>query len=226
MYFKFYQKIKNIFKLFDNSFNNKKSEFIENSLKYYFLLSHIKKKQIKIVECGVGTGESLCFIHKVSKLMNFDTKIWAFDSFQGFPNFTIEDQGKYKAGPNKAKYKLYDIEFVKKNMKSYGISEEEIQKCNFIKGFFPESFKNYNEDCIDFLHLDVDLYDSYKHCLEYFWPYLKDGSVVVFDEYKNQTDLYKWPGASKAIDEFFIKKNLDIKKIRQENFSNKFFFIL
>ena len=133
--------------------------------------------------------------------MNFDTKIWAFDSFQGFPNFTIEDQVKYKEGPNKAKYKLYDIEFVKKNMKSYGISEEEIQKCNFIKGLFPESFKNYNEDCIDFLHLDVDLYDSYKHCLEYFWPYLKDGSVVVFDEYKNQTDLYKWPGASKAIDE-------------------------
>lgn len=230
IYSKIYQiikyKKKNIFNLFKNNIFKEKSDLIKNSLKFYFLLSNIKKKKINIVECGVGAGDSLSCIHKVSKLMNLETQIWAFDSFEGFPNFTSEDEGKYKRGYNKPNYKLYDVQYVKKTMKSYGIDAEQIAKCKFVKGFFPESFKNYNGDFIDFLHIDVDLYQSYKYCLEYFWPYLNEGSIVVFDEYKNKNDLYKWPGASKAIDEFFLKKNLDVHKIRQENFKGKYYYQL
>ena len=40
---------------------------------------------------------------------------------------------------------------------------------------------------------------------------------VLFDEYKSKSDLYKWPGASKAIDEFFTK-NLDIKIFNKKIF--------
>lgn len=229
-YSKIYQKIKFKKNAFLNSFNknvaSERTDLIKNSLKFYFLFSNFKKEKINIVECGVGSGESLSYIHKISKLMNFETQIWAFDSFEGFPKFSIEDKGKYKTGFNKPIYKLYDVEYVKKTMKSYDIDVEQIEKCKFIKGFFPESFKHYNGDSIDFLHIDVDLYNSYKHCLEYFWPYLKEGSVVVFDEYKNKDDLYKWPGASKAIDEFFFKNKLDVQKIRQEKFKGKFFYQL
>ena len=111
-------------------------------------------------------------------------------------------------------------------MKKFDIEEHEIEKINFVKGFFPESFQNYNSDKIDFLHLDVDLYNSYKNCLEFFWKYLNKGSLVLFDEYKSKSDLYKWPGASKAIDEFFTKKNLNKENIQQEKFFNKSFFEL
>ena len=112
----------------------------------------------------------MSYICKISKLLDIEANIWAFDSFEGFPKSTTEDEGKYKAGI-KLHYKLYNIKFVKNYMKTFDIEEDEIEKINFVKGFFPESFQNYNSDKIDFLHLDVDLYNSYKNCLE-FWQYL------------------------------------------------------
>ena len=222
------QLIKNkiLFALKNNKNDINKSDIIKNSLKYYFLLSKLNKKKINVVECGIGAGESLSYICKISKLLDIEANIWAFDSFEGFPKSTTEDEGKYKAGSIKPHYKLYNIKFVKNYMKTFDIEEDEIEKINFVKGFFPESFQNYNSDKIDFLHLDVDLYNSYKNCLEFFWQYLNKGSLVLFDEYKSKSDLYKWPGASRAIDEFFTKKNLDIKNIQQEKFFNKSFFEL
>lgn len=222
------QLIKNkiLFNLKNSNTDINKNNVIKNSLKYYFLLNQFNKKKINVVECGVGAGESLSYICSISKLLNIDAKIWAFDSFEGFPQSTIEDEGKYKAGNIKPHYKMYNVEFVKKYMKTFNIDEQEIQKIQFVKGFFPESFKNYNSEKVDFLHLDVDLYNSYKYCLEFFWEYLGEGSIVLFDEYKSKSDLHKWPGASKAIDEFFLEKKLDIKKIQKENFFNKSYFKL
>jgi O-methyltransferase len=34
-----------------------------------------------------------------------------------------------------------------------------------------------------FVHLDVDLYESTKQCLEYFWPRLIPGGVVISHDY-------------------------------------------
>lgn len=105
---KIYQKIKfninTIYKSLNNNTTNERSDVVKNSLKYFFLLSHFKKEKIKIVECGVGQGRSLSYLHKISKLMNFKTQIWAFDSFEGFPKFSIEDKVKYKSNFNKPIY--------------------------------------------------------------------------------------------------------------------------
>ena len=58
-----------------------------------------------------------------------------------------------------------------------------------------------------FLHLDVDLYSSYKICLENLWENVIDGGIVLFDEYHDK----KWPDAKYAIDEFFNKKDIKIE---------------
>ena len=63
------------------------------------------KKNINIVECGVGAGESLSYLSLVTQIMKINKKIWAFDSFEGFPEFTEEDVGKYQKGRNKTIYK-------------------------------------------------------------------------------------------------------------------------
>ena len=218
-------------KLF-NKFYKKKNEInkfdnVKNTIKYYTLMSKLNiKKNINIVECGVGAGESLSYLSLVTQIMKINKKIWAFDSFEGFPEFTEEDVGKYQKGRNKTIYKNYNIDYVKNSLKSCGVNDEEIENINFIKGFFPDSFKHYNGERIDFLHLDVDLYKSYKYCLEFFWPFLDKGSIVLFDEYKSESDLYKWPGASRAIDEFFKKKKIEINRIQIEKFSNKSFLII
>lgn len=45
----------------------------------------------------------------------------------------------------------------------------------------------------------MDLYQSYKTCLEHLFPKVVSGGIVLFDEY----DTPNWPGAKKAIDEYF-----------------------
>ena len=52
------------------------------------------------------------------------------------------------------------------------------------------------------LHLDCDLYESCKLALETFYDKVQPGGVIMFDEYADA----RWPGATKAIDEFFSDK--------------------
>ena len=53
---------------------------------------------------------------------------------------------------------------------------------------------------IALLHLDVDLYQSYKDCLTHLFPKVASGGVILFDERESET----YPGGKKAIDEFMI----------------------
>lgn len=210
---------------------NKKKEYekknrnlnfkFNNSEKKIILLSDLLKKSPEegvIVECGVGVGFTLAVIAKLSKKM-----IYAFDSFSGFPN-KISENDKSKDDTqdllkvlkySKFHYKLMSIDLVKKNLINNGICEKNIENnIKFIKGFFPDSFKNFDNK-ISFLHLDVDLYDSYKECLNFFFPKMVNGGIITFDEYYDNPTFptkkgYGWYGAKVAIDEFVKINNLNL----------------
>ena len=89
-----------------------------------------------------------------------------------------------------------------------------------IKGFFDETLSKYNGESIALLHLDVDLYRSYKIALEHFWSLVAPGGIVLFDEYKNS--LSNFPGASKAINEFFGDL---ISQIQYDQKADRYFLI-
>jgi O-methyltransferase len=82
-----------------------------------------------------------------------------------------------------------------------------------VEGYFPAGFDRYSGEPIALLHLDVDLYQSHKHCLEWFEPLVAPGGVIAFDEYRNPT----WPGATQAIDEYFGDPPPGIRKARDWN---------
>jgi len=166
-----------------------------------------------IVECGVGTGFTLSVISKISK-----KKIYAFDSFEGFPDNTSEHDHKNISKVlrfSKWHYKLMTIDLVKQNLINNDVKTDDINnKIIFKKGFFPNSFKDFNEE-VCFLHLDVDLYNSYKDCLEFFFPKLKKGGIVTFDEYYKDINApsrkgWDWRGSNIAIDEYVEKNNLEL----------------
>lgn len=80
----------------------------------------------------------------------------------------------------------------------------------------------YPESSIALLHLDVDLYLSYKVVLEKFYCKVTKGGIILFDEYLGGLDYLKFPGAYKAISEFLGDK---IKKIKKDPDTGKFFII-
>jgi len=54
-----------------------------------------------------------------------------------------------------------------------------------------------------FIYADVDIYQSTRSCLDFFYPRMVHGGVMIFDD-------YEWkgcPGVKKAISEFLAGKN-------------------
>ena len=74
------------------------------------------------------------------------------------------------------------------------------------KGYFEDTLPSSKVEKIALLHLDVDLYGSYKTCLNELYHKVVPGGVILFDEYKQKDTQQVFPGAAKAIDEFFANK--------------------
>ena len=170
------------------------------------LLSIAPQKGV-VVECGVGAGDSLIALAHLTQ-----KQIYAFDSFEGFPDSGPNDSSAFNAA-DKFVYKSTSEEFVLQRLTRNGVSSSDIaSKIKLVKGYFEKSLPNFNfSGKISFLHLDCDLYESYKVCLESLVENLADGAVILFDEYDSSSDLIKWPGAKKAIDEFVLKYSLRIQ---------------
>jgi len=153
-----------------------------------------------IVECGVGTGYTLFTFGVLTADGKHPRRLWGFDSFQGLPEAGPEDK------PHRSPSKIITGRFaspkprVRARMIRCGIPEQELdERFVLVEGLFPATFPEYSGGPIALLHLDVDLYQSYKDCLEYFVPKVAPGGVIAFDEYRDLT----WVGATRAIEEYF-----------------------
>ncbi len=169
---------------------------------YYFLKRYQEIKNIDgdIVECGVGRGRTFLFF---AFFLSEDPKarmLWGFDSFEGFPEPALQD--KSSRNPYKGERNNTTIEYVLWLLKDSGISKEVIDtKIRLVKGFFDKSLSSYSGEKIALLHLDGDLYESYRDPLALLYPKVAKGGLILFDEYDDPA----FPGARKAIDEYFTK---------------------
>lgn len=171
-----------------------------------------------IVECGVGKGRTLMYLTYLASLEESRSRnIWGFDSFEGFPEPSKEDVSD--RNPKKGEWSQTSIKMVLEQLKRAGLPHKFIeQNINLIKGFFPTSFESYKKNQIAILHVDVDLYSSYKDVLSFFYPFVVSRGLILFDEYNQPT----WPGAKKAVDEFLAENNLSLQHDVQ---ANKYFIV-
>lgn len=202
---------------------------------------YLKSKDIEgcVVECGVGYGRSALLIESILQYHNDKSYFFLFDSFKGFPSPSDKDltsvnkpkKGEWnKIGP-KSLFEMLSASknnFGPCNVNTY--IEEESYRIKIVEGFFSDSLNPNiinqlkNQKGIKFLHLDVDLYLSYKQTLDSLYPLVNKGGVILLDEYNEPPDT-KFPGAKLAIDEFFKSINLDPKKEILTDKSGKSYFI-
>ena len=79
------------------------------------------------------------------------------------------------------------------------------------KGFFSETLPKHPDRPIAILHIDGDLYQSYRDCLEYLYQNVSSGGLIIFDDFMlDEEKNEKFPGARKAVQEFLLDdyKNL------------------
>jgi hypothetical protein len=70
------------------------------------------------------------------------------------------------------------------------------------KGWIPERFLEVADLTFRFVHIDVDLFEPTRDSLEFFYPRLASGGILLLDDHGFST----CPGATKAADEFFADK--------------------
>jgi hypothetical protein len=71
-----------------------------------------------------------------------------------------------------------------------------------IPGYFPETTESINPDNqYALVHLDADLYNPQISGLEYFYPRMTQGGVIIIHDCNNE-----FTGSKKALDEFFLDK--------------------
>jgi hypothetical protein len=74
-----------------------------------------------------------------------------------------------------------------------------------------ETIPLINIDKIALLRLDTDYYESTRIEMEYLWPLLTPGGILIVDDYDY------WSGARIAVDEYFQKHAISPFLIRLEN---------
>jgi O-methyltransferase len=164
-----------------------------------------------IIEAGVAGGTGLAIFALVEDARTLKRKIWAFDSFAGFPTGTNSDSIDFQKF-GKPAYKDFTEDWVIEVLSSIPLSEEILGNIRLCKGFMPESFSQYDGGPVSLLNVDVDLYQSTKDVLEYFWPLMESTGIVILDEYDSSNDSVKWPGAKSAIDEFCKVNKVQVQR--------------
>jgi len=167
---------------------------------FQHLVGLIEQVPGDVVECGVGAGKTLYMLAALTEHGRYPRRVWAFDSFAGLPPPTPEDQADGAPRTIRAGIYAHSEDEVRARLVEYGITKAQLRKrFTFVEGYFPDGFPQYSGGPIALLHLDVDLYQSNKVCLEWFEPLVAPGGVIAFDEYRNPA----WVGATRAIDEYY-----------------------
>ena len=150
-----------------------------------------------VVECGVGTGQTFLHLSCLAFEENKKRVVWGFNSFSGFPEPAPEDASE--RNPRKGEWSGTSPDDIKAILYRAGISREQVQdRTRLVEGLFDATLRHYDASPIALLHIDVDLYRSYRDVLQTLFPYVVSNGLVLFDEYGET----KWPGATQAIDEF------------------------
>ena len=150
-----------------------------------------------VIECGVYRGASIVRLARVLKEHAPDKTLYGLDSFQGFPEDKVEacDVGPMRslAGVRgKFRFCADTPDRLQRIFQTYGVRAE------LVPGYFADTLPRFAEHRFCFVHLDVDLYASYKECLAALYDRLTPGGVIVFDEWNYDA----WPGSTRAIKEF------------------------
>jgi hypothetical protein len=158
----------------------------------------------EIVEVGVWRG-SVAIIF--GEIFNKKT-IHLFDTFEGIPYSNefdnIHRQGDFgKLDRNPLNYTSFDE--VVETLSIY-------KNINVYKGIFPkETACNIENKKFSIVHLDVDVYQSYKESLEFFYCRMNSGGIIMLDDYL----ISSCAGATKAINEFCNDKKMNIDKYNE-----------
>lgn len=168
-------------------------------------IKHVLSRGIPghFAECGCWKGLSAYITcHYISEFGG-GREFHVFDSFEGgLSDKTAKDEN--------LRYEL-DQDQTREEKLHFSSTEENLHHAlrgydnyRLYKGWIPERFNEVRDQEYAFVNIDVDLYEPTRDSIEFFFPRMSSGGVVVCDDY----NMSQFAGAKKAIDEFVAKNNV------------------
>lgn len=143
-----------------------------------------------IAEFGVYKGHTSILLNQAREKWQNGKRLHLFDSYEGLPDEIGPDDGFY-AG------QFSDTSAARvKEIVGGG------DQVNIVKGFFSQTLPTLPDLHFSFCHIDCDLEIAVLECLEYIYPRLSYGGILVFDDYGFRPCV----GLRKAVDNFFANK--------------------
>lgn len=146
-------------------------------------LPHGDVAQLGVYKGGTAWMIASCFRHT-------QKKFYLFDTFAGLPQSSSSD-GHWHSIAEGNDFSDVLFQEVQKYFSPY-------QNIKFKKGLFPATAVGLEDARFSFVYLDADLYQSTKDGLEFFYPRMVPGGVIMLDDFGTPT----WPGIQKAVEEF------------------------
>jgi tetratricopeptide (TPR) repeat protein len=145
-----------------------------------------------MAELGVYRGNSAAVLAHFARAHS--RRLYLFDTFEGFDTRDLQGIDEKCAQD----FSTTSVAEVERLIGADGVI--------YVKGYFPESAPPNIVEPFAFVHIDCDLYLPMKAGLEYFYPRLSPGGLLLLHDYSSGY----FPGAEQAVNEFVsaIPENL------------------
>lgn len=153
-----------------------------------------------VAECGCWRGHSSYIIATILARYNFAGRFDIFDSFEGGLSDKDEQDKNVRIS--------LSAEEIEREKQIFASAEADLHRAlsdfdfyQLHKGWIPDRFNEVENQEFVFVHIDVDLYQPTLDSLEFFYPRLKSGGIIVVDDF----GYTQFPGAKKSVEEFLAR---------------------
>ncbi len=172
---------------------------IDRCFMIYQIAQAVKNVPGDMAELGVYKGGTAHIILEATR--GTDKKLFLFDTFEGLPPTGVLSIEKDNI-ENKDSFSNNSVELVKEFLSQ----KSDIKRVIFKEGFFPQTTHGLENNKFSLAYLDADLYQSMKDGLEFFYPRMNKGGIIIIDDYQSQC----WPGTTQAVHEFRDSHNTSV----------------
>ncbi len=169
------------------------------------LIHEVNSLRGSILEVGVWRGGTAALIASKARMENIEDPVFLADTFTGVVKTGSRDE-TYRGGEH-ADVSFPDVtHFLYLTMK--------LEHIFLFKGIFPEQTASQipADTMFRFCHIDVDAYQSTSDVMQWVWPKMVPGGIVVIDDY----GFITCNGVTQFVDEK-VRGNHDSKVVHNLN---------
>ena len=165
-----------------------------------------------VAECGVFRGATLVPMAIHLKQRGCAKRLLGFDSFEGYDSSIMLDISM--DAPDEPCKRVGAFRNTSRSVVLEKLRRFDADNVTLIPGFFRDSLPRCGDRRFSLVHLDLGIYQAYKECLEFFYPRMSPGGIILSNDYNKPP----WPGCNKAVDEFLTGKPEKLQLVEMDNY--------